>query len=216
MEPNELIEEPTAVDGAEAGEAPPELAEGAEVQQEPAGEPEPKPAETRIDRPGKISQAEQQLNWYKQNYAQAMEALQGYQARIDEIELAGLDEDEREKAQLQREMERLQGQMEEVRMEKATEQWRGYYQQFAPKDADLSATNNPIEMQHATLVSLFNERDELAKQVKALERAVQKQKPGKPVSSGAASPPPSSGLWSLDQTPEQMEETFRRAKLGLI
>lgn len=217
MEPNEF-EEPTAVEGEVAEEAPPEPVEGDEVQEAPIDTGDSKEEEGRLGYrlPGQEDQTERQLRWYQENYANALSSLEAYRQKLDEMELSDLTDEERQYVKTQREVETLRQQVEAVQREKATGQWRGYYQQFAPADVDLSSTDNPIEMQHATLTALAETNQTLAKEVKALKESLSKQKKGAPVSNKAAAPPPSGGLWSLDQTPEQMEETFRRAKLGLI
>ena len=88
MEPNEF-EEPTAVEGEVADEAPPEPVEGDEVQEAPIDTGDSKEEVSEEGRlgyrlPGQEDQTERQLRWYQENYANALSSLEAYRQKLDE------------------------------------------------------------------------------------------------------------------------------------
>jgi hypothetical protein len=222
MEPTTDFDAPEAGD-VEVGEEPitaqPEA--GVEAPQEPTEvptepvEPEPEP-EPDFRLPGQEEPGQRELDWYQKQYAEALNALQQYRTQLEEYELAGMDDDEKATYKAQQEYQQLQREVESLRMERATEQWRDYYRQFAPTEVDLTRERNPVNMQHQVLTSLHQQLQQLQKENAAYKRAMSGQPKANPVTTGGGGAPKPSSIWSLDQTKEQRDEIFYQAKQGLI
>jgi len=178
-------------------------------------EPEPEP-EPEFRLPGQEKPGQRELDWYQRQYAEALQALQQYQQQLEQYELAGMDDDEKAAYKAQQEYQHLQQEVESLRMERATEQWRDYYRQFAPSDVNLAQERNPVNMQHQVLTSLHQQVQKLQQENTAYKKAMSGQPKANPVTTGGGGTPKPSSLWSLDQSPEQREEIFRQAKMGLI
>lgn len=175
--------------------------------------PEPEP---QFRLPGQEDMSDRELTWFRQQYGSAMEAIQQYRQKLEEYELAGMDEEEVKQYKAQQEYHQLRQEVDALRMERATEQWRDYYRQFAPSGVDLIREQNPVNMQHQVLTNLHTKVQALEKENAALKKALSGQPKGTPVTTGGSGAPQPSSLWDLNQTKEQREEIFRQAKMGLL
>lgn len=230
MEQNETAVDVTATQPTQAGGEgiPPQGAPSeptptpqptqAPVTPAPAPAPAPEPVKApAFAMPGSFSQPEDELAWLRQNYAQAMNTVAEMRGQLQDWELAGLDEQEKERALFERQKTEWQQQMDTWRNQQALGEWRTYFSQFpaASEAAQVMSTmTDPVQMTHTMMVDLATQVDALKKENAALKSAAGGQTPGPPVTTGGQGGQASRTLFQMSR--QEREALMRKARLGLL
>lgn len=138
--------------------------------------------------------------------------LEETRQRLEQYELADMDEDDQRMLQLQRREQQLQQRQSQIEAQEVNSTWRNYYSQWPGVEPTDLEGQGPIEWQHSVLTRYANTIHNQNRQITALKDALkgqQKVKP-EPTSRGSASPV---GRKTIYQTP--WDEIERRQQLAL-
>lgn len=182
---------------------------------EPPAQPEP-PAEPQYRLPGQYDQMDE-AEWLRQNYANALNQNAALRQQLEQFELEGLDDTEREREVLRREQEQLRQQMESIQQQQAVTDWRRYYSQFADNPGSLAEFADPVEMGHSVLVSLAERLRKAQEELSALKQAAQSPAtPPPPVTTNSSGANGQRTFADLIANPKEYERLLRKAQSGQL
>jgi hypothetical protein len=214
--------DPTPVDTT--SQAPVDPAVPAAVDTTPAPAPAtttPEPAPVDGDKnfrlPGQYSDTDE-TEWLRQNYAQALNQLSEARQRLDNLELEGLSDAEREVETFRREKAQWQHQFEQMREQQAIADWRNYYSQFVDNPNDLLSQGDTVNMGHHVLTNLHKQLSQAKKDLEALKKAAQPpSNTAPPVTTNAGGGgSPARSFADLINNPAEYERILRKAQTGQL
>ncbi len=182
-----------------------------------------KPIETSVpsreplpdDHPA-LQKLQTELGYYRDNLDRALAQLQSVQEELRQYELAGMDEDDVARLQLQQQKEELQKQQDAF-IEAA---WRrdlwSFYSQYVPESVLQGAGNDPAQWQAEAFNHMQQSVSTLYRENRALRKALQEK-----LGAGAPAVPAPGGRSSQvssfqAKTREEREELYRLADRGLL
>lgn len=153
-----------------------------------------------------------ELEWYKLQHQQAMEAVRDLQRRLEEYETAAMDDEERAKWELQRQQQELEAQRRMLEEAQYAQSLYTYYSRYVPPEAIKGSS--PSEWQASVLEYLRQRIAQLQQERDALKRAaVPGQNAPRVGTPGAGAPKPRKSVWEL--SPEERRALLERAKAGM-
>ena len=184
---------------------------------EPATSEPAQPADPQYRLPGQYSDTSE-VEWLRQNYAQALNQIQAYRQKTEEFELASLTDEERAVEQFKREKAEWSQQMDAWRQQQAVAEWRTYYQQFVDDPDQLASQADVVQMGHQVLSNLHKQLSQAQEELIALKKAGQPPKqPIPPVTTNAAGGSPSTKtIRDLMSDTKEFERLLRKAEMGQL
>jgi hypothetical protein len=213
--------------GAEMGEAPvdPGVVEGAAAPVEPAltsptkpdPAPEPEPAPKPLPNIPGYANKDNEVDWLRNAVAQLSGKLQHTEQALAQYELAGLDEGEAQTKQLSMQRDQMQQRLADLEDTLARRTWQDYYSGWGAPNEVIQG-DDPLQWQHQLLAWFHQEREKLAKENKALQGALTKQKaPGTQAPKIGAQGGPGPGKRALhDMSDDEFEVLLDKARWGNI
>lgn len=205
-------EAPAAEEGSEF-----EIVEETPAEETPAAESQPAqgeqvgtaPSQPTVDYEARLKQQE---NYYKQQMGGVVKQLNDQKKKLQEYELQGLSQEERERKLLEQQQQQLTQREQQLQQTQYANQLYNYYRQFVPEETFRQAAN-PAQAQHNVLTHLHKENQSLKQQIDALKKSI-KMRPAEPVGGGGQRPRNPNTVNIDDLTPEQVQQRLERLKGG--
>jgi DNA repair exonuclease SbcCD ATPase subunit len=134
--------------------------------------------------------------------------------QIEEQQLSGLDDSERQQREFERRQQQWQGEVDAWRQQQAVQEWGAYWSQFVAEPDTIKAMNDPIQMGHTVVTDLSAQLRKAQAEVAALKKAAATPATGPPVTTGAQGTASSRSLFSMSK--EDREALMRRARMGQL
>jgi len=134
------------------------------------------------------------------------------QRRLDQMEEAGLSEEEVTRRRFERDRQALQDQQRQMAELMYATDLHALYSKFVPAAAIKGA--DPSEWQTSVLSYMQNENAKLRKQLETLRGAKPGETAQKVTAGGPTTPAPTKSAWDL--TPEEREALLAKARMGRL
>ena len=212
----DMGENPTDL-GVESEAATPEPTTPAAPVSTPEPAPEPEPAPKPLPSIPGYANKDNEVDWLRNAVAQLSGKLNQTEQALAQYELAGLDEGEAQTKQLSMQRDQMQQRLADLEDTLARRTWKDYYDGWgAPPEAIQG--DDPLQWQHQLLAWFHQEREKLAKENKALQTALTKQKaPGTAAPKIGAQGGPGPGKRQLhEMSDDEFEVLLDKARWGNI